>query len=252
MPVAPAVNFALGGLQPFGTRVDVHEVAVKIQPGITALAAGAVLGECTTSADAVHTIACPSATSGTFKLSFRGYTTSTLNFNSTASAIATALNALPSIGASGVAGTGNAPNNASSGSVITWSGTLFAKTPVELPTITVVTTFDVALTIVSTTVGSQAGYYGPYDDSASNGLQVAKALNKYLLSTDGAGNITFADSAVGEEFKQTRMSAPVYTAGEFRCEDLVQSGQGAIDANGVADLGRIVNGTSAYGILRLR
>lgn len=254
MPIAPVDQFELAGLQPAIYANEAKQIAVRIQPSLVNLPKGTVLGETTLSQDSVHTLAANGASAGTFTLSFRGYTTTVLNFNDSTATVQAALRALPSIGALGVVCGGTAVNGA--GMTITWSGTVlnFAKNPVELPTITLVTAFvGATLTIVSTTVGSQLGYYGPYVSGGSNGLGTAKVISKYKMSTDAAGNITFAETASGEQFGQTRLTAPVYISGTFKIEDLPLTTitgitGGFLDTTALTGLGgRILQGSIAGG-----
>ncbi len=250
MPVNFFDTYILSGLQPAYDAEDAITNARRIQPSLTAFPAGGVWAESTVNANAVHTLAANGASAGNFKLQFRGYTTTELAFDSTAAAVAAALNALASVGAGGVVGTGTAVN--STGSILTWSGAAFANQPVELPTIVITVTFVAAtLTIVSTTTGSVAGTLVPYIDGQANGQGVAKALNQYLLSTDAAGMITFGAAATGEQFGQTRLTAPVWIRGYFRTDDILQTGNGSIDAAGIADLGKLVSGSSSNGVLRV-
>jgi hypothetical protein len=140
---------------------------------------------------------------------------------------------------------------------LTWSGTAmnFANNPVELPTITIVTAFvGATLTIVSTTVGSQLGYYGPYVSGGSNGLGTAKCILKYKCSTDSAGNIVFAETATnGEQFGQSRTTAMAYINGIFRIEDLPLTTingitGGFLDSGALTNLGgRVLEGSIAGG-----
>jgi hypothetical protein len=87
------------------------------------------------------------------------------------------------------------------------------------------------------------GVYAPYANGASDGTQNASVILQYPCTTDASGNITEPG-----EWGQTRKSAPVYTHGTFYLQDLVLTGSGALDTNGVEDLaGRIVEGSIASG-----
>lgn len=107
---------------------------------------------------------------------------------------------------------------------------------------------QVRLTVSKTYVKGQVlgeitatpGIYEEYDDAAVDGTAVAKSILQYACSTDASGNVTFAGGELGETYK----SAPAYVAGFFSCADLT-----GLDAAGVADLGRLVDGTSSAGIL---
>jgi hypothetical protein len=72
------------------------------------------------------------ASSGTFKLKYEGFVTGTIANNASAANVATALNALPSIGASGVACSGGALGTAV---VITFNGANHAKKTVSALTV---------------------------------------------------------------------------------------------------------------------
>jgi hypothetical protein len=74
-------------------------------------------------------------TGGTFRLEFGGFITATITHTATAAAVATALNALPSIGASGVAGGGGPLGTAAV--TITFSGNNMAKKNQPLITLAV-------------------------------------------------------------------------------------------------------------------
>lgn len=248
MPVAPVAAYALGGLQPYIDPDEGRFFAVRVQPGLINFPAGGVFAESTLNTDAVHTLAANGATAGAFTLTFRGYTTpvGTLTYLSTAAQVAAALNALPSMVGVGVVGSGTAVNGA--GAVLTFSGANYTRQPVELPVMTITTAFVTTQpTLVSTTVGSKQGTAVPYVNAGANGSGTAKWLNKYKLSTDSAGNITFGETAVGEEFAQSRLSAPVYYNGKFLVSDLATVAPtgitgGFLDAGAITQLGRLIAG----------
>jgi hypothetical protein len=255
VPVTFDRKYLLGGLQPAMDAREVDKVAVRIQPGLIALPQGAVLAESSLSQNAVHTLAATGATAGAFQLTWRGFTTAILPYTVTAAALQTALNGLGSMGAGGVVCAGGALNAA--GITITWGAPNFGLLPIELPTITITTPFvTTALTLVSTTVGSSAGFYGPYLNGGANGLGSPELLNEYLLTTDQAGNITFGAQLGGEEFGQQRITAPAFTAGYFRFEDvplaaIIGINGGFLDANAMAStsqFARTVQGSVALGV----
>jgi hypothetical protein len=81
----------------------------------------------------------------------------------------------------------------------------------------------------------------PYVDANADGTQVAKGIAMYDFTTDGSGKVTIAN-----ETNVTYDTAPVYLAGTFRTTELT-----GLDAAGVADLGRLVAGSVADGVLRI-
>jgi hypothetical protein len=87
------------------------------------------------------------------------------------------------------------------------------------------------------------GYYGPYNNAASDGTEVARAILEYACVVDSAHLVTIG---AGSEWGQTLPTAPAYVGGYFACEDIPN-----LDASAVTDLGRIVEGNSTTGILRM-
>jgi hypothetical protein len=245
MPVAPVRIYTLSGLQPFIRPQDAVSQAFRLQPNLVNLPAGAVLDERTTaSASTIWSIAGTPA--GNWTLSFRGHTTAALSSTITAADLRTALNLLPSINGAISAASGGAIGTAAV--LLTLGGGSFANSPIELPT------SNVAMTIGIDTQGGTAGQYGP----AATNSTTCRVLNKYTLSTDGAGNITFADSAVAAEWDITRKTAPGYIAGYFDIRDIPQAAitgitGGYLTATTLAALGKMLNGglTPGKGVLHL-
>jgi hypothetical protein len=89
------------------------------------------------------------------------------------------------------------------------------------------------------------GYYGPYNNAASDGTEVARAILEYGCIVDASHNVTIGATASASEWGQTLPTAPCYVGGYFACEDIPN-----IDASAVTDLGRIVEGNITTGILR--
>jgi hypothetical protein len=99
---------------------------------------------------------------------------------------------------------------------------------------TIAKTFTAA--VAETTKGSSGPYFAAYDDAASDGRDVARGILWQATQTDPAGNV------IGEFGSRTGLiTAPVAIAGEYLCSDLT-----GLDANGVADLGKINDGGTAY------
>jgi hypothetical protein len=104
--------------------------------------------------------------------------------------------------------------------------------------------FGNSLTIAKGTVlgiVTATGKWAAYDNGAATGLEVARGIAMYNFTTDGSGNVTIAnDTGV------TYHTAPIYLAGTFRTTELT-----GLDAAAVTDLGRLVAGALADGVLRI-
>lgn len=102
-------------------------------------------------------------------------------------------------------------------------------------------------------VTATPGTYKAYASGNTDGSQNPACILAYDVQTDASANITFSATAgqVGDTQGVQYPCAPAYMAGTFQTADLVQSGAGSIDANAVAKLGHLVEGTTAAGILRI-
>ena len=83
--------------------------------------------------------------------------------------------------------------------------------------------------------------WSTYNDALSSGLEVARGIAMYDFTTDSSGNVT-----IGGDTGITYLSVPIYLAGTFKTAELT-----GLDAAAVADLGRLVEGTVAAGVLRI-
>ncbi|MCD9188245.1 MAG: head decoration protein [Pyrinomonadaceae bacterium] len=104
--------------------------------------------------------------------------------------------------------------------------------------------FGNSLTIAKGTIlgiKTADGKFYAYADANSDGTQTAKAIAMYDFTTDSSGKVTIAN-----ETNVTYDTAPVYVAGTFRTNELT-----GLDAAGVTDLGRLLSGTVADGVLRI-
>lgn len=99
-------------------------------------------------------------------------------------------------------------------------------------------------TFVHTTIGANTGQFGKYDNTAVNGLEIARRINAYEVAVDSGGNITFGPVAVEGYNGEVSAAATAYVSGYFDTKELY-----GLDAAAVADLGRLVHGTIADGIL---
>jgi hypothetical protein len=104
--------------------------------------------------------------------------------------------------------------------------------------------FGVSLTIARGTViaikTSDKKWYA-YADGNSDGTEVARGIAMYDFTTDSNGKVTIANESLVKYD-----TAPIYKAGTFRTTELT-----GLDAAAVADLGRIVGGSVADGVLRI-
>lgn len=212
---------------------------------------GTVLGEVTSNAaSAVQTITrSGTPATGSFQLSFGDsvkYQTAVIS-TYTAAALQAALEALPNIG------TGNVTVAlATNVYTITFTGALANKPQPLLAQVanSLQTSAPAAVTLsfATTTTGVQKGAYGPYDDALSNGKETARAILPVACATGPDGRISLSAVAGGGEHGETRMDVAVAVMGGiWDTSKLV-----GLDANGVADLGRLVQGSVASGLLALR
>lgn len=190
-----------------------------------------------------------SPTGGTFTLTFNGQTTATIAWNAAASAVQTALAALSTVGTGNVAVTGgpgpatpytvtfigalagtNVPQMTASGAGLTGGTT--PAVAVTTATGGVVAHFPNGYIPSGTVIGQVTAtkLYGPYDDTAVDGRQVAYG-------------ITFGDCRVvrqnGTTAPKVGTGAVVYDAVVSAAKLPFQAGPGAIDTAGKADLVQI-------------
>lgn len=218
-------------------------VAARLPVGVD-YPKGKVLGcVATAQQSAVKTITITGTpTGGTWTFSIVGLTSAAIAYNAAAAAVQTEVDAIFGSGNCTVTG-GPGPGTAW---VLTF-GNVLAN--VMIKNLTVSGTFtggtSPAIALAETTVGSSgAGQMDLYDDAASNGTQVARGVLKTPYKSDQYGGNQNEHGASGQP-----TNATVYTGGYFAVADLT-----GLDANGVADLGRMVVGT-AYnttgGILKI-
>src|SRR5207247_2338692 len=101
-------------------------------------------------------------------------------------------------------------------------------------------------------VSATPGLYAAYASGNVDGSQNPKMVLEYACATDANGLITFGDVSTGEEYGQKHLTAPAFSFGDFRSEDLPQSGVGAIDATAITNgLGRLLEGSVVTGQVRV-
>jgi len=79
-----------------------------------------------------------------------------------------------------------------------------------------------------------------------DGTQIAMGIMPFDVTTDASGNV-YPGQQTASEFGQNYPNAPVFLFGYFSCADLT-----GLDANAVSQMGRLVLGTTAAGILFIR
>lgn len=223
-----------------------HVISCAFQPSLSVVKGEVVAQITSASVNEVQTISDSATVSGgTFTLTLFGKTTAALAYNISNANLEAAIEALlveAGIvgGTVAVAGSGLPGND----TTITYGGTL-AGFNVPLPTIdNSLITGGGSLGIVQTTAGRTQYQWGKYDDGDSTGLQVAKGLAQYAFTTDESGRVSFATASAGGLAGEKYDSAPVYTSGRFKTSELT-----GLDANAVADLGRLESGVLADGVL---
>lgn len=114
-----------------------------------------------------------------------------------------------------------------------------------------------AETVVPMTAGTYAkgtvlglvtatGKYAAYNNANSDGTEVARCILQYACIVDANGNVALGAVSSGDEQGAKLPAAPVWIAGPFRTAELT-----GLDAAGVADLGRLVLGTVADGLIHV-
>lgn len=236
MATAATVIYQNNGLQPATNPEEAKTMCVRL-PGGVDYPAGQVLGARTgAAASDVQTITITGTpTGGGFYLTFNGYTTGLIDEAATAAEVVTALEALANIGSGGVTATGGAlPGSAV---VVTFAGALASR---KVPLMTTSHVFtggtNPSVVVTQTTAGSVGqGQFEDYDDAASDGTQTAKAILVRRTRTNELGQII---NDVGQS--TTQYEAAAYVAGTFHTASLT-----GIDANGVADLGKLITGNTS-------
>lgn len=237
MPLTASRTYAGEGLVPSRDPNDARTESAKLAPG--EYVKGQALGLYATGAaqNEIQTATVSGTpTGGTFRLALDGKPTAALAYNATGAVVQAALEALGNVG------TGNVGVSLS-GAVytITFQGALANQ---DIPLLTL---FANALTggssptvaLATTQIGRAAGaQWGAYDDAASNGLQVCRGFLRYPTEV-GLNGVHAVNSSIFGEATEGKKSAPVYVAGTFYTSQLVN-----LDANGVADVGRLINGTA--------
>lgn len=234
MPTSATKQYQASALQPAVNPEEAKLMSVRL-PGGVDYAAGTVLGAVTAAAaNDVQTVTITGTpTGGTFRLLLNGELTAAIAYNAAAAAVQSAIEALPSVGSGNVACTGGAlPGTAV---VATFQGALASR---KIPLMTAINSLtggsSPAVAVAQTTAGTQGpGQFAAYDDALSDGTQIAKALLQRRTRTK-------VDGTIIDEHGSGGYDAAAFVAGTFKTADLT-----GLDANGVADLGRLLVGTTS-------
>jgi hypothetical protein len=238
VPTAAAIVYNNTRLEPFLDPEDAREITVNLPASVTYLK-GTLLGELagTTATHTLHSSGALSA--GSYTLSDGTNTTAAIAFNATAAQLTAALlAATPApLGYIATGGTFTTPTD------FTLTSTIAGPRPTVL-TVGGAGVTGGTITDASAVTGTAgpSGTYKAYTSGASDGSQIPKVILAYAATTDASGNITYG----GQDFAETRKSAPAYISGTFRTEELV-----GLDANAVTVMGaRLLNGTVGTGTVR--
>lgn len=237
MPLTASRTYAGEGLIPSRDPNDARLESARLMPGN--YVKGQAVGLRTTGAaqNEIQTATVSgSPTGGTFRLALDGVPTAALAYNATGAVVQAALEALANVG------TGNVGVSLS-GAVytVTFQGDLANQ---DIPLLTLYANgltggSSPTVALATTQIGRAAGaYWGPYDDSASNGLQVCRGFVRYPTDV-GNNGVHAVNSSIFGECAEGKRSAPVYIAGTFLASQLVN-----LDAAAVVDVGRLITGTA--------
>jgi hypothetical protein len=249
MPLTPTKTLTQDRCKPCQFPDTARTRSVRF-PGGVSLKAGQVLGEVqVAAADEVQTITLGGTPNGgTFSLLYPAANGGSYDlvgpiaWNGTGATLAANIQAAldAHFGASQVVVTGTGPFT------LTYSGSLVSKRDVPAPiAVNNLTGTTPTVTVATTTPGSVGlvGVMDAYNDGATNGLQVARAVLVAPIRTAPDGSL------VDEFGSPAGHTAEVWVSGDFLCSDLL-----GLDANGVADLGKLISGSAfnvAGAILRI-
>lgn len=233
-------RFGIPGLEPAPGTNDATLDSVVLAAGsyVRGVALAQVAG---TGSDVnqAYTFAASSPASGSFRLTVVGAngleTTASIAWNANAATVEAALEALPSVGTDNVTVTGGPLGSTLT---VTFGGELAAR-PITMTAISSIANAGsdlLAITATETAAGKPAGgHFAAYDDNVS-AVNVARKLLKYPCKVDTFGKVSIGPAEAGF----TDFTAPAYTTGTFQTKNT-----SGLDANGVADLGKLLSGTTS-------
>ena len=246
MPTSASRTWSRLKLEPALYACRALTSAIKLAASLS-LARGTILAEKIGTDEKQKIVITGGPTGGSFTITFGGQTTAAIAYNAPACDVEAALEELSTIGDGNVRCYGG---QLPSGIIyIEFIGELGGANQAQVTTTDSLTGGSTPATAVSTVRAGAAGTpgeYAAYDPDAVNGLQIAKGVLVYDVQTDASGNITFSSTSGqdGGEFGEEYGNVPMYVAGYFNTDDLT-----GLDMKAVAQLGRLVSGTVADGVL---
>ncbi|MBS1716460.1 MAG: hypothetical protein JSS72_01860 [Armatimonadetes bacterium] len=234
----PSITYSGAKLDPL-YPIDGASLAAPFAANLT-VPMGTVVGQVSSAnADEKQSLSLTGSPTGLgFTLMFNGQSTSRLGFTATASQVQAALQALTTIGVGNVTCTGG-PINSSS---ITIEFTGDCGNNAQPLIVAIPSTFSENYTIAVSRI--QAGVanskWAPYVASNTDGTQIAKGILAIDVQTDQFGKNQYAGGL------HPMPSVPVYYAGCFHTTSLF-----GLDSGAVSQLGRLISGVLADGILKL-
>jgi hypothetical protein len=246
MPTSAIRTWSRQKLEPALYADRALTTAIKLAASLD-LARGTVMAEKIGTDEKQKLVITGGPTGGSFTMTFGGQTTDAIAYNAPACDVEAALEELSTIGDGNVRCYGG---QLPDGLVyIEFTGELGGANQAQLTTtdsLTGGTTPATAVTTVRAGAAGTPGEYAAYDPDAVNGLQLPKGILVYDVQTDASGNATFSETSgrEGGEFDEEYGDVPMYLSGYFNTEDLT-----GLDLKAVPQLGRLVSGTVADGVL---
>ena len=228
---------------------DMRQLPVRFAANLV-LGKGRIVAQVTSAAASEVQTLTPGGTlsGGTYTLIVSGAQTDPLAFNANAAAIKAAIEAaltrvygLPS----GTVNVTGGPLN-SGVATVTFTGACANQPQPLIQVINALTGAAPTVTVARTTPGVAQYAFADYNDALATGQQIAKAILPVDIATDPSGRITLGSAPYGSERGGTFNDHAVIIRGIYKTTDLV-----GLDANGVTDLGRLIMGSVADGLLQL-
>jgi hypothetical protein len=173
-------------------------------------------------------------TGGSFYLIYGTLVIGPIAFNATAAAVATAVNAV--LGAGTVTGGGGPlPGTPVT---LTFNGDAAGAAHIAMvPSSQLTGGTPGTIAVTRSTPGKPAGGY--YDTYADGVIDPARRILRYDTAVNQFGNVTIGQQDMASFGGIASHAVPAYFKGYFRCSDIV-----GLDANGVIDLGKLINGST--------
>lgn len=234
-------TFTMAGIVPvFGQEPKRQNVRLAASQ---TLAAGTVLGEITPANEEQTVTLNGSPTGGSFKLTFGGFTTVSIAHNAAASAVQSALEALPSIRSGNVSVTGSAGGPYT----VIFTNDLGKRNVAQLTSVNALTGDGDEAVAHATTVPGTGGEFKAYASGNSDGSQLPKAILEFACAVDSSGKITLGGATGGDDKQRTFDGVPAFFKGTFNTAELTGFDQNCIDVG----LGHLISGSVASGVFRM-